>query len=61
LIESCSRIARYGSAFFVVARRGKKRLCSLLLSTAGARFPTLAAISTNSFRGVPFGAGLVSR
>jgi hypothetical protein len=33
------------SAYFVVARRGKRkeRLRSLLLSTAGTRFPTLAA------------------
>jgi hypothetical protein len=31
------------SADFVVARR-RKRVCSLLLSTAGARFPTLAAV-----------------
>ena len=31
------------SAYFVVARTMQERLRSLLLSTAGARFPTLAA------------------
>ena len=41
---SCSRIARFESAYFVVTRRGKRGARSLLLSTPGARFPTLAAV-----------------
>jgi hypothetical protein len=35
------RASRVESANFVVARRRKERVCSLLLSTAARRFPTL--------------------
>ena len=40
--SSCSRIARFGTAHFVVVGRGRAPV-SLLLSTAGARLPTLGA------------------